>query len=77
MKHHVVDRQSEFYGLGRAIQNAGVAMPAFLRVSHDGSLSFGVREYVHGAYRRAHAAMRTFFGMNNRGHNVLLAIFNP
>ena len=72
MQHHIVEGKAKFHGFGRAVENAGVAVPTLFGVGYLGNRTFFMFKYVHGTNGCAHAAVGALFGMNDGRHDNLL-----
>ena len=67
-------RQAQLYGVSLAVENTGIAVPAFIRaLDFRNSVDFGaMAENLQRAYIGTYAAANAFFFIDNWGHIFLL-----
>ena len=76
MKHHEGRGNAKGKRLLPAIQNTGIAVPAFISVCHFRPAGLLVRtEYLHGTYFHADAAANASGLVNQGGHRLALCLW--
>jgi hypothetical protein len=72
MKHHKRKRDPKIQRRLRAVQNTGIAVPAFLRIPNHGDLLlFGLIEHMGWANIRTYPATVAFLLVDDWRHNIL------